>query len=113
MNVILVSLLLIVASRTALAQVEDPDPDAPKITITKDVQTDDIIVTVEASEAKPTEVFMDLQGEGFLFYFRFYATNTFKIYPTIRRLPTVLIKAEKGQVVPGDLPINVEPVINP
>jgi hypothetical protein len=105
--------LLLATSACAIAQLKDPPADEPpKITIEKDMPTDDLVVTVEATETKPTDVSIDIDGQGFLFLFRFYDTNTFKVFPSIRRQPTVLFKAEKGQVVPGDIPIDVQPVVD-
>lgn len=103
----LIALIALATSTTAFAQVKPADDAPPKIEITKE-QNDDLKVTVEASEAKPTDVSIDLDGKGFVFFFRFYATNTFKVFPSIRHQPTVLFKAEKGQKFPGEIAVDVQ-----
>ncbi len=80
--------------------------DQPKIAIQIDASTGDILVDVEASEIKPTDVFIDLDGKGFLFLAGFYSPSRFRVFPSIRHAPTVLFKAEKRSVVPGELPID-------
>lgn len=99
------------SSLSVLAQ----DPDAqPKVTIELEAVTEDILVEVEASEIKPSDVFIDIDGQGFVFAFRLYTTHKLRIFKDteIREKSRVIIKAEKATPMPSDLLIDVvEPVI--
>lgn len=84
----------------------EPDTNAPpRISIQKELNDD---LTIDAD---PSDIHIDLNGQGFQFLFRLYQPSRLKVFSSIRHQPSVQFKAERitnlpPVVVEKDVPAN-------